>query len=198
MEFHAPATARNREPIRQVLSRALPPVGLVLELAAGSGEHAVYFAASFPHLAWQPSDSDAAALASIAAHRDSAETANLRAPILLDAAAPEWQIDRADAILCINMIHIAPWRAAEGLMAGAARILTPGGLLYLYGPYRENGAHTADSNRVFDESLRARNPAWGVRDLESVIELAADQGLSHEETVVMPANNRSVIFRQPG
>jgi SAM-dependent methyltransferase len=191
---YAPATGRNREAILEVLKRILPASGRVLELSAGTGEHAVFFAGALPHLTWQPSDVDARALLSIAAHREASNLGNLRPPLTIDAAAPVWQIDRADAIVCINMIHIAPWAACAGLMAGAARTLPPGGVLYLYGPYKEGGAHTAQSNLRFDLDLRMRNPDWGVRDMENVVAQAAEQGLRHSETVAMPANNRSPVF----
>jgi SAM-dependent methyltransferase len=193
--LHAPAVARNRQPILAVLRRVLPAAGLVLEVASGSGEHAAFFAAALPHLNWQPSDPDPLARASIAAFREAAAAANLMPPLELDAAAP-WPALRADAVLCINMIHIAPWSACEGLMAGAAGALAPGGVLYLYGPYREGGSHTAPSNAAFDADLRARDLRWGVRDLGEVIALARRHGLAHRETVVMPANNRSVVFRR--
>ncbi len=193
---HAPATARNREPILTVLSRILPPTGLVLEISAGTGEHAVFFAAALPHLAWQPSDLEKDSLASIAAYCSDAGLANLRPPVTLDAASDDWPIAQADAVVCINMIHIAPWSACEGLMAGAARILPPGGVLYLYGPFRENGLHSAESNRRFDIDLRLRNPDWGVRNLEEVVALATRNGLDYRETVVMPANNRSLVFQK--
>jgi SAM-dependent methyltransferase len=195
---YAPATARNREPIRAVLARVLPAKGLVLELAAGTGEHAAFFAQSFPHLTWQPSDRDAQGFASIAAHGAAADATNLKAAVLLDATAPAWPVARADAIVCINMIHIAPWAATEGLMAGAGRTLGPGGVLFLYGPYKQGGAPTAESNQRFDEDLRRRDPAWGVRDLDDVTALAARHGLRRIEVVEMPANNLSVVFaRQP-
>jgi hypothetical protein len=191
---YAPATARNREPILAVLSRVLPPTGLVLEISAGTGEHAVFFAAALPHLRWQPTDMDECAIDSIAAHRADAGLPNLLLPIVLDASSARWPVERADAIVCINMIHIAPWSACEGLMAGAARTLPAGGVLYLYGPFKENGAHTAESNLRFDIDLRSRDAAWGVRDHEDVVSCASTHGFRHSETVVMPANNRSVIF----
>jgi len=191
----APAVARNREPILAVLRDVLSTPGTVLEIASGSGEHAVYFASVFPHLVWQPTDPDAQARASIAAHAAQVRLPNLLVPLELDAAAAVWPVARADAVVSINMIHIAPWSATEGLMAGAARLLPAGGPLYLYGPYREHGQHTAPSNAAFDESLKARDPAWGVRDLDEVTALAAHHGLALERTVPMPANNLSVIFR---
>jgi cyclopropane fatty-acyl-phospholipid synthase-like methyltransferase len=190
----SPAAARNREPILVVLRRVLPPTGTVLEIASGTGEHAVHFAASLPGVTWQPTDRDPDALRSISAHRASAELPNLVAPLELDVTAPAWPVDRADAVVSINMIHIAPWAATEGLMAGAARLLAPGGVLFLYGPFRKDGRHTAPSNAAFDESLRARNPEWGVRDLRDVEALARRHGFELVETVAMPANNLSVVF----
>jgi SAM-dependent methyltransferase len=194
----APAVERNREPILAVLRRVLPERGLVLEVASGTGEHAAFFAASIPVLDWQPSDADPSARASIAGHRAASGTVNLRPPLTLDAAATDWPLRRADAVLCINMIHIAPWSAAQGLMAGAARLLPEDGVLVLYGPFMEDGRHTAPSNAAFDADLRARDASWGVRNLGAVIALAADHGLRHAETVVMPANNRCVVFRRSG
>ena len=194
--LYAPAVARNREPILAVLRRVLPSSGLVLEVASGSGEHARFFAAALPQLTWQPSDSDPRARASIAAFRDAGAPPNLLPPVALDASAAEWPVAGAAAVMCINMIHIAPWSACAGLMAGAARVLTSGGVLYLYGPYKEDGRHTAPSNAAFDADLRARDPRWGVRDLGEVIALASRHGFAHRETVAMPANNRSVVFRR--
>jgi SAM-dependent methyltransferase len=191
-----PHVARNREPILDVLKRVLPPRGLVLEVASGSGEHAAYFAKALPDLSWQPTDPDAEALASIVAHRASAGAPNLLSPLQLDVTAPQWPVTRADAILCNNMIHIAPWTACEGLIAGAARLLPAGGVLYLYGPYKIDGRHTAPSNQAFDDDLRARNPLWGIRDLADVAALAARHGFALAETVPMPANNLSVVFRR--
>jgi SAM-dependent methyltransferase len=190
------AVARNRDPILAMLRRYLPDQGTVLEIAAGTGEHAAYFAPQFPHLAWQPTDMDPDALASIEAHRASANAPNLRAPIELDVTAPRWPVERADAVLSINMIHISPWAAAEGLMAGAARLLPAGGVLYLYGPFKESGAHTAPSNAAFDASLRARDPEWGVRDTGDVRTLADSHGFDFIERVAMPANNLSLVFRR--
>ena len=192
---HRPHVARNREPILAVLRRVLPPSGVVLEIASGSGEHAVYFAKELPALTWQPSDPDPEALASIAAHRADADLPNLLTPLRLDVTAQSWPIDRADAVMCNNMIHISPWTATEGLFAGAARVLHPGGLLFLYGPYKMGGQHTAPSNQAFDEDLRRRNPQWGIRDLGEVTALAQRNSFAAPETVQMPANNLSVIFR---
>jgi cyclopropane fatty-acyl-phospholipid synthase-like methyltransferase len=202
---HAPATLRNRGPILAVLERTLPlgsgvanaelGAGTVLEVASGSGEHAVYFAAHLPHLTWQPSDDDDGALASIEAHRAEAGLANLAPAVRLDARAQSWPIARADAVVSINMIHIAPWEACEGLMRGAARVLSPGGVLYLYGPFKRGGAHTAPSNAAFDASLREHDAAWGVRDVDDVTREADNCGFERIEIVEMPANNLSVVFR---
>ncbi len=192
----APAVARNRDAILGVLERHLPPRGLVLEVASGTGEHAVHFAQHLgPDLIFQPSDPKPEARASIDAWTAAAGAANVRHAIALDAAMPDWPLERADAILCINMVHISPWNATEGLMRGAARILPAGGLLYLYGPYRRSGQHTAPSNASFDADLRQQNPAWGVRDIEAVIELAVAHGFSAPEIEDMPANNLSLSFR---
>jgi len=192
---HAPATARNREPIREVLARELPPRGSVLEIASGSGEHAIHFARSFPQLAWQPSDASDAALASIAARRAEAQLANLETPVALDVTAAGWPVSHADAIVCINMIHISPWETTLGLFAGASRLLAAGALLYLYGPYRFAGAFTAASNADFDRSLRSRDPRWGVRDVDELEAAARSHGFALRDTVAMPANNHSLVFR---
>lgn len=204
-KLFAPATQRNRDPILDVLRRYLPKRGLVLEIASGSGEHVVHFADALgPDLVFQPSDPDDAARASIDAWVTSGGLANVRPAIALDAAKAEWPIARADAVLCINMIHISPWDSTIGLMRGAARVLRASigsgqraadKVLYLYGPYKQQGRHTAESNDAFDASLRARNPLWGVRDLEAVSALAAEHGFGRPLIEPMPANNLSVIFR---
>jgi SAM-dependent methyltransferase len=194
----SPSVARNRDPILSVLRRVIPPIGQILEIASGTGEHAVHFAAALPHLIWQPTDRDEHALKSISAHRAVSGLSNLLVPLVLDAAAMEWPVKRADAIVAINMVHISPWRATQGLMAGAGRILPPGGALFLYGAYKENGAHTASSNEAFDLDLRRRNPDWGVRDLESVVDLAREYGLDLVERAQMPANNLGLVFRRSG
>ena len=196
MKRHAPATARNREPILDVLRPRLPEQGLVLEVASGSGEHVAHFAAALPGLTFQPSDPSAVARASIDDWAATSGLANIRPAVALDAEAPTWPIERADAVLCSNMIHIAPWSAAVGLIAGAARILPTGGTLYLYGPYRRGGRHTSASNDAFDRELRGQDPAWGVRDLEAVAELAATHGFEEPEVIDMPANNLSLVFRR--
>jgi len=193
----SPSTARNRGPILSVLKPRLPESGLVLEIAAGAGEHAVYNAAALPGLEWLPTDPDPEALASIAAWRDHADLPNLLPPLRLDAADPEnWPVQRADAIVNINMIHISPWSATEGLMAGAGRLLPTGGPLILYGPYIERGVETAPSNLAFDQSLKARNPAWGIRHLDEVMALATQHGLEFAEQIAMPANNLVLVFRR--
>jgi SAM-dependent methyltransferase len=195
--LYAPAAARNREPILDVLKRHLPARGLVLEVASGTGEHVAHFAQACPHLAFQPSDPDPAHRASTDAWAAALGLANVRPAIALDVTAEVWPVESADALLCSNMIHIAPWAAAIGLMRGAGRVLPPGGLLFLYGPYKRGGQHTAPSNAAFDAGLRAQNPAWGVRDLEAVASLAADNGLAQPTIVQMPANNLSLVFRKP-
>jgi SAM-dependent methyltransferase len=192
----SPSVARNRDPILAVLRRVLPQAGTVLEIASGTGEHAVYFAAALPHLKWQPTDRDELALRSIAAYRLAAKLTNLLQPLALDAAASEWPVTRADALVAVNMVHISPWRATQGLMAGAGRVLPPGGVLYLYGAYKENGAHTASTNEAFDLDLRRRNPEWGVRNVEEVIELAEMNGLRLMERIHMPAENMSLVFQR--
>ncbi|MCJ2069662.1 class I SAM-dependent methyltransferase [Methylobacterium sp. J-030] len=192
----APAVARNRDAILDVLRRVLPVRGTVLEIASGSGEHAIHFAAALPGLTWLPSDPEPEARRSVAAHTGRAGLGNILPPLTLDARAASWPVGRVDAIVCINMIHIAPWTATEGLMAGAGRALSAGGILFLYGPFREGGHHTADSNAAFDESLRARDPDWGVRDREAVTAEAARHGLIAAERMAMPANNLSLTFRR--
>lgn len=195
--LNAPAAARNREPILAVLRRCLPAQGLVLEIAAGTGEHALHFATAHPALQWQPAELDPAALASIEAWRRHAGPPNLRPAVRLDASAPAaWPLGRAEAVVNINMIHISPWPAAVGLMTGAGRILPAGGLLYLYGPFIEDDVETAPSNLAFDASLRERDPAWGLRRLQDVAALATRHGLALAERIAMPANNLSLIFRR--
>jgi hypothetical protein len=193
----SPSTARNRDPILAVLKPRLPATGTVLEIAAGAGEHAVHNAAALPHLQWQPTDPDPDALASIAAWREHAGLPNLLPPLPLDASRPEsWPVERADAIVSINMIHISPWEAAQGLMKGAGRLLPAGGQLFLYGPYIVPGIETAPSNLAFDLDLKRRNPAWGLRSLDKIAALAAENGLELSERIEMPANNLTLVFRK--
>ena len=229
---YSPSAQRNRAPILAVLERVLPAVGTVLEVASGTGEHAVFCGPRLAPRVWQPSDVDPAHLASIAAWVATTEVAttevattgvattgvaaaNLRPPLRLDAQVAPWPVETGAletgaldtgavetgpveppicAVVNINMIHISPWSACLGLLAGAGRLLPPGGVLYLYGPFKRAGRHTAPSNAAFDESLRARDPAWGIRDLDEVV--AAAVGLELSETVEMPANNLSVIFHR--
>ncbi len=196
MRREAPAAARNRQPILDVLQPRLPEKGLVVEIASGTGEHVVHYAAARPELTFQPSDPDASARASVDDWVRTLGLGNVRPALEIDVTGESWPVERADAVLCCNMIHIAPWEAAIGLVTGAARLLPPGGLLFLYGPYRRGGRHTAPSNEAFDADLRRRNPAWGVRDLETVVDLAAAQGFSAPEIVEMPANNLSLLFNR--
>lgn len=192
----APSAARNRDPILAVLQRHLPQYGRVLEIASGTGEHVTHFAAALPDLGFQPSDPDAGARASIDAWVTALGIGNVRSAIGLDVRSIPWPVSAADAVIAINMIHIAPWTATEGLMRGAAGELPTGGLLYLYGPYRRGGRHTAASNEAFDRSLRSQDPAWGVRDLEAVADLAALNGFEAPAIEEMPANNLSVLLRR--
>jgi hypothetical protein len=178
----------------------LPQTGLVLEIAAGAGEHAVHFAAALPTLQWQPTDADPEALASIAAWRQQAGLTNLLPPLALDCAQPEtWPVTRADAVVAINMIHISPWSATAGLFCGAARALPPGGGLFLYGPFFESGVAAAPSNIEFDQSLKRRNPEWGIRRLDDLTVEGERHGLMLSERIAMPANNLVLVFRKdPG
>ncbi len=193
----APATERNRTAILDVLREVLPDAGCVLEIASGSGEHAVWFARHLPHLQFQPSDPDPVNRASIAAWTAHTAVTNVLEPIALDATDPDWPLPhRPSAVLCINMIHIAPWSATLGLLRGAAAALSSGGVLYLYGPFRRGGTHTSESNAMFDADLRGRNASWGVRDLETVVDAAQAAGFAVPTTIAMPANNQSVFFRR--
>ncbi len=196
MKQHAPAAARNREPLAAVLDQELPRSGLLLEIASGSGEHAIYFARRYPDLEWQPSDPSSEALASIAAWRADEGTGNLRAPLYLDTQMPDWLISRADAILCVNMVHISPWEATEGLFAGGEALLASGAPLILYGPFLETDVATAPSNLAFDENLRARNAQWGLRQLSRLDSLAESHGFVCTRRSAMPANNLTLIYRK--
>ena len=197
----APATARNRDAILAVLKDHLPAEGAILEIASGTGQHAAYLAPHFAPRPWLPTDYDPQRFESIRAWTKAAET--VQAPQVLDAQTNPWPVERGPAIrpaitsiLCINMIHISPWTATLGLMAGAARVLAPGAVLYLYGPFKQGGRHTAPSNASFDDSLKARDPDWGVRDLEAVMDVAESQCFQHRATLEMPANNLSVVFER--
>jgi hypothetical protein len=193
----SPAADRNKDPILSVLKTLLPAAGAVLEIASGSGQHVVHFARMLPHLRWLPSDPNAEARRSIEAWLASEQLPNVEPPIALDVLDRPWPVDGPfDAIVCINLVHISPWPVTAALFAGAREQLTDAGVVYLYGPYKEQGRHTAPSNEAFDRALRAQNPAWGVRNLEDVIETATDAGFEHVATVAMPANNLSVGFRR--
>jgi hypothetical protein len=195
----SPAALRNREAILAVLERVLPHSGRVLEIASGSGEHAVFFAPRLPNLEWQPSDRDAEARESIDAYRTLEPSPNLRPTLTIDVCDDAWPITHADAVVCINMIHASPWESTAGLFRGAARVLErPGAPLALYGAFRMAGKHTAQSNEEFDDWLKTRDPRWGVRDLEAVIEVAREHGFVHDETISMPANNFIIVFRRTG
>lgn len=196
MKLVFPAPERNKQPILEVLQRVFPPSGRVLEIASGSGQHAVFFAQRFPGLQWFPSDLLPAHLESIAAYVSESGLPNLQPPCRIDVLDPEWGIDAVDAIFNANLIHIAPWECAVGFLAGAARTLTPGGVLCIYGPYRIGGADTSPSNAAFDVDLRARDSRWGVRDLEAVVAQAAEFGLRFVERVPMPSNNQTLIFEK--
>jgi len=192
----APAAERNKEPILAVLRRALPRQGAVLEIASGTGQHVAHFARALPDLLWWPSEPDAAMHGSIAAWIAHEGLTNVRPPVALDVGTAPWPIERADAVVCINMIHIAPWQATLDLMRGASRVLPPGGVLVLYGPYRRGGEHTAPSNAAFDAQLRRSDAQWGVRDLEAVADAAKAHGLALAEIVPMPANNFVLVLRK--
>jgi SAM-dependent methyltransferase len=192
----APSAERNKGPILDVARRVLPARGLVLEIGSGTGQHVAHFAAALPSLVFQPSEMEASKHASIRAWARDAGLDNVRPPIELDIMRSPWPIDAADAIICINVIHISPWAATLALMTGAAAILPGGGVLLTYGPYRRNGRHTAPSNEEFDTSLRARNSEWGVRGMEEVERAANRAGLRLEEAVAMPANNFTLVFRR--
>ncbi len=192
----APAALRNRQPIAEVLEEWLPDRGLVLEIASGTGEHAVHFPGRFPQLEWQPSDIHPDALASIRAWRAEAGLPNLREPLTIDASSASWPIDAADAVLSINMVHISPWASALGLLNGAARILPAGAPLILYGPWLKDDVPTAPSNLAFDSDLKRRDPAWGLRRVEDFATAADGRGLRLMETRAMPANNMMLLLRR--
>ena len=193
---HSPAAERNAEPILAKLRCVLPITGQALEIASGTGQHAVRFASALSGIEWLPSDTDPEALRAIRARVERAGLPNLRPPVTLDVQTREWPLDHADAILCVNLLHIAPWAAMRGLLTGAARCLPSGGVLAIYGPFRIAGEHTAESNARFDVHLRARDPQWGIRDVEDVAATATEHGLDHDETIALPANNHLLVFRQ--
>ena len=190
----APAAERNRQPILDVLRRVLPPAGLVLEVASGTGQHTIFFSEHLPALHWQPTDASSEALQSIGEWVDEAARKNLLAPLELDVRSPQWPVTKADALLCINMIHISPWETTKALFQGASQLLAGGSPLVTYGPYRLHGEHTAPSNAAFDQSLRSRNARWGVRDIDELRELGGQTGFVLEERVSMPANNMILVW----
>ena len=192
----APAALRNREPIAEVLAEWLPETGTVLEVASGTGEHAVWFAERFPDLDWQPSDTHSGALKSTAAWRESAGLPNVREPVVIDASSEDWPVASADAVLNINMAHISPWAASLGLIAGAARILPVGGPLILYGPWLKDDIETVASNLAFDADLKARDPEWGLRRVEDFASAAAENGFVLTDWRRMPANNLMMLFQR--
>ncbi|MGD1866641.1 MAG: DUF938 domain-containing protein [Phormidesmis sp.] len=202
---YASATERNREPILAVLKKVLPTSGTVLEIASGTGEHATFMAPRLSHLSWQPSEMNPLLIDSIQAWAAALPAPNLRKPITLDVNVSPWPVERqpehlaapaVTAIVSVNMIHISPWESCLQLMAGAERVLPKGGVLYLYGPYKQKGEHTAPSNEAFDEMLKSRNPQWGIRDMETVCETAQQHSLELSQIVPMPANNFSVVFHR--
>jgi hypothetical protein len=193
---YAQATIKNRDFILKVLKHTLPKNGLVLEIASGSGEHASYFAPRLQGLTWQPSEPNPKSRSSISSWAEETQGDNLLAPLDLDVLVNPWPVPHADAIVCINMLHISPWVATKSLIAGAARTLSKGGILYLYGPFKIEGKHTAISNQTFHQSLKIRNAQWGIRDVVDVIYEAKTQGFQHAQNIQMPANNLSVIFER--
>jgi hypothetical protein len=195
-KWASPSAERNKGPILDVLARVLPRSGVVLEIASGTGQHVVHFARALPDLTWQPSDPDAELRESIALRIGEDRLANVNGPIDLDVTKLPWPLQSADAVLAINMIHVAPWSATLALFEGAKALLAEGHVLFLYGPYRRFGRHTSESNAQFDLDLRAQDPAWGVRDLEAVSDVATAAGFVLAETVAMPANNFSLVFQR--
>lgn len=195
MKLHSAASERNQQPIIEILRRALPAQGTVLQIASGSGQHDLAFAQEFPQLRFQPTDRDDAALKSIEAHRQESGLANLLSPLHLDVLEDSWPVSAADALININMIHISPWPCCLALFRGAAKILPPGAPLFLYGPFVRTGFALEPSNDAFDRSLKSRNPQWGLRVMEDVVQVGKEAGFGHEETVPMPANNYSLVFR---
>lgn len=195
-KWSIPAAERNKDPILGVLARVLPSRGLVLEVASGTGQHVMHFAKSLSELTWQPSDPDPELRESIALRIQDERRANVNSPIDLDVTKLPWPLQTADAVVAINMIHVAPWSATPALFAGAKALISPHDVLFLYGPYRRFGRHTSPSNAQFDSDLRAQNSEWGLRDLESVSEVAASSGFALSEIVEMPANNLAVVFKR--
>jgi hypothetical protein len=192
----APAADRNKGPILEVLREVLPPDGMVLEIASGSGQHAAFLASALPQYEWQPTEADSQTFESIIEYVRDADLSNLRPPLLLDTRSEVWPIEHASAVLCINMIHIAPWSACVGLLRGSAHILPSGGPLILYGPFCIHGDYTAPSNVEFDRALHAQNDEWGVRELDDVAGAAREFGLKLDRIVPRPANNHVIVLRK--
>ena len=195
-KWFLPPSERNKGPILDVLSRVLPSRGVALEIASGTGQHVVHFAKALPGLTWQPSDPDPELRESIALRVKEQQLANVNRPIDLDVTRLPWPLQTADAVVCINMIHVAPWSATLALLEGTKALLPTQHVLFLYGPYRRFGRHTSKSNEQFDSDLRAHDPEWGLRDLEAVSDVAAGAGFVLAETVGMPANNFSLVFKR--
>ena len=195
-KWSSPAAERNKGPILDVLARVLPRRGLVLEIASGTGQHVIHFAKALPGLTWQPSDPDLEIRESIARRVGEEKLANINPPIELDVTRLPWPLQTADAVVCINMIHVAPWSATLALLEGTRALLPAQHVLFLYGPYRRHGQHTSKSNEQFDSDLRAQNSEWGLRDMEAVAAVAAGAGFALAETVAMPANNFSLVFKR--
>lgn len=192
----SPSAERNKGPIAEILLRVLPAQGDVLEVSSGTGQHVLHFAQAMPHIRWQPTERDADSLKSIASWLGQTPASNVNAPLRLDVYDGIWPAHGVAAIVCINMIHIAPPSTSEALLRGAGNVIVPGGMLFLYGPYRRLGQHTSPSNKAFDERLKAENPEWGVRNLEDVVQFASTVGFELEQTHDMPANNLAVVFRK--
>lgn len=192
----SPSAERNKGPIAEILMRLLPAQGEVLEISSGTGQHVLHFAQAMPHIRWRPTERDAGSLKSIATRLQQTPAPNIDAPRPLDVHDAVWPAENVAAVVCINMIHIAPPSATEALLHGAGTVVAPGGILFLYGPYRREGRHTSPGNEAFDARLRAENPQWGVRDLEDVVQRARDRGFDLDQVHDMPANNLSVIFRK--
>lgn len=195
-KYVSEASDRNKDPILTILRDVAPATGLALEVSSGTGQHAVHMAANLPGLTWQPTDIDPAFRASVEAWREESGLPNILPSLHLDVTSHPWPVERADMVFNANMIHIAPWECCLGLMKGAARVLPEGGVLFMYGPYKIDGTHTSASNEAFDASLQSRDPSWGIRDLDTVTDVAAAHGLQHVETYQMPANNLSVVYRK--
>jgi hypothetical protein len=195
-KWFAAAAERNKGPILAVLEKVLPKRGVILEIASGTGQHVVHFAKALPELTWQPSDPDPDLRESIRLRIEDERLANVNAPLDLDVGRRPWPLASADALVCINMIHVAPWSATHALFDGARQMLSPGHDVFLYGPYQRFGRHTSESNAQFDSDLRAQDPAWGLRDLEAVSDVAVARGFEPRDVVAMPANNFCVLFRR--